>query len=50
VVGARGVVGFKEQVMSREPDQNGMHVNSGDPADIACGINEMLKDPKRARK
>jgi glycogen(starch) synthase len=50
VVGARGVVGFREQVISSGPDQNGLHVNGQDPIDIAWGINETLKDPDRARQ
>ena len=50
VVGAHGVVGFREQVMSSGPDQNGMHVNGGDPADIAWGVKQVLKDPVRAKK
>ena len=49
VVGARGVVGFKEQVLSSGPDQNGVHVNGEDPLDIAWGINQTLKDPEKAR-
>jgi len=49
VVGARGVVGFREQVVSSGVDQCGMHVNGEDPADIAWGINEVLKDKDRAR-
>jgi len=49
VVGARGVVGFKEQVISSGTDQNGMHVNGEDPADIAWGINETLRNPEKAR-
>jgi glycosyltransferase involved in cell wall biosynthesis len=49
VVGARGVVGFKEQVISSGVDQNGVHVNSEDPADIAWGIKETLKNPEKAR-
>jgi glycosyltransferase involved in cell wall biosynthesis len=49
VVGARGVVGFKEQVISSGPDQNGMHVNGEDPSDIAWGIKETLKNPEKAR-
>jgi glycogen(starch) synthase len=49
VVGARGVVGFKEQVISSGADQNGMHVNGEDPADIAWGIKETLKNPEKAR-
>jgi len=49
VVGARGVVGFKEQVISRGTDQNGVHVNGEDPVDIAWGINLTLNDPEKAR-
>ncbi len=49
VVGARGVVGFREQVQSSGPDQNGVHVNSEDPADIAWGIKETLRNPEKAR-
>jgi glycosyltransferase involved in cell wall biosynthesis len=50
VVGANGVVGFKEQVVSSGPDQNGVHVNGNDPADIAWGLKEVLKDPARAKQ
>ena len=50
VVGARGVVGVREQVVSSGPDQNGVHVNGGDPADIAWGIKEVLKDSERAKR
>jgi len=50
VVGAHGVVGFREQVISSGPDQNGVHVNGGDPADIAWGVKLTLKDPKKAKK
>jgi glycosyltransferase involved in cell wall biosynthesis len=49
VVGARGVVGFREQVVNSGTDQNGVHINGEDPADIAWGINETLRDPERAR-
>jgi len=49
VVGANGVVGFKEQVVSSGSDQNGVHVNGNDPADIAWGLKEVLKDPVRAK-
>jgi glycosyltransferase involved in cell wall biosynthesis len=49
VVGARGVVGFKEQVLSSGPDQNGVHVNGEDPSDIAWGIKETLRNPEKAR-
>jgi glycosyltransferase involved in cell wall biosynthesis len=49
VVGARGVVGFREQVLSSGLDQNGVHVNGEDPADIAWGIKETLRNPQKAR-
>ncbi|MEM3578550.1 MAG: glycosyltransferase family 4 protein [Candidatus Bathyarchaeia archaeon] len=49
VVGAHGVVGFREQVIPSDPDQNGVHVNGEDPADIAWGIKEILKDPQNAK-
>ncbi|MCS7115807.1 MAG: glycosyltransferase family 4 protein [Nitrososphaerota archaeon] len=50
VVGAQGVVGFREQVAPFGPDQNGVHVNGGNPADIAWGVKEVLCDPERAKK
>jgi glycosyltransferase involved in cell wall biosynthesis len=50
VVGAQGVVGFREQVVAHGSDQNGVHVNGGDPTDIAWGIKEILCDPDRARR
>jgi glycogen synthase len=49
VVGARGVVGFREQVVNSGVDQNGIHVNGEDPADIAWGIKETLRNPEKAR-
>jgi glycosyltransferase involved in cell wall biosynthesis len=49
VVGAHGVVGFREQVVSSGPNQTGVHVNGEDPTDIAWGIKETLKDPQRAK-
>jgi glycogen(starch) synthase len=49
IVGARGVVGFKEQVISTGPDQTGVHINGEDPADIAWGIKAVLKNPEKAR-
>ncbi|MEM3439587.1 MAG: glycosyltransferase family 4 protein, partial [Candidatus Bathyarchaeia archaeon] len=49
VVGARGVVGFREQVVPSGPEQTGIHVNGNDPADIAWGIKEVLRDPERAK-
>jgi len=50
VVGAQGVVGFREQVVPSGPEQNGIHVNGGNPADIAWGVTQVLKDPKKAKK
>jgi glycogen(starch) synthase len=50
IVGAQGVVGFREQVVSDGPNQNGIHVNGGSPIDIAWGIKETLSDPIRAKK
>ncbi|MGB8780233.1 MAG: glycosyltransferase family 4 protein [Candidatus Bathyarchaeia archaeon] len=49
VVGAHGVVGFREQVIPSGPNQTGVHVNGEDPTDIAWGIKEILKDPQRAK-
>jgi glycosyltransferase involved in cell wall biosynthesis len=49
VVGARGVVGFREQVISSGVDQCGIHINGEDPADIAWGIKETLRNPEKAR-
>lgn len=48
IVGAQGVVGFREQVVPSGPDQNGVHVNGADATDIAWGINETLSNPDRA--
>jgi len=50
VVGAQGVVGFREQVIPSGPGQNGIHVNGGDPADIAWGVKEILRDSERAKR
>ncbi|MBS7633222.1 glycosyltransferase family 4 protein [Candidatus Bathyarchaeota archaeon] len=50
VVGAQGVVGFREQVVSAEPNQNGVHVNGGNAADIAWGLKEVLSDDERAKR
>jgi len=49
VVGARGVVGFAEQVVPNGADKCGIHVNGGDPNDIAWGINEVLRDRDEAK-
>lgn len=50
VVGANGVVGFREQVVHNGADQNGMHVNGNDPNDIAWGLKQLLADPEQARE
>jgi glycogen(starch) synthase len=50
VVGAQGVVGFREQVVPSGPEQNGVHVNGGSPSDIAWGLMEVLCDSNRARR
>jgi glycosyltransferase involved in cell wall biosynthesis len=50
IVGAAGVVGFREQVVPSGPDQNGVHVNGGNAADIAWGIKETLCNPEKAKK
>ena len=50
IVGAQGVVGFREQVVPDGPEQNGVHVNGGSPIDIAWGIKETLSDTYQAKK
>jgi glycosyltransferase involved in cell wall biosynthesis len=50
IVGAQGVVGFREQVVPHGPEQNGVHVNGGSPIDIAWGIKEVLSDSYQANK
>ncbi len=49
VVGAHGIVGFREQIVPSGPSQNGIHVNGEYPADIAWGVKEVLKDSERAK-
>ncbi len=49
VVGARGVVGFKEQVVNSGTEQTGVHINAEDPSDIAWGIKETLRNPMKAK-
>lgn len=49
VVGAHGVVGFKEQVVNGGSDQTGVHINGEDPSDIAWGIKETLRNPEKAK-
>ncbi|UCB60274.1 MAG: glycosyltransferase family 4 protein [Candidatus Bathyarchaeota archaeon] len=47
VVGASGVSGMREIVITNGPEQCGFHVNPNDPVDIAWGIVSTLKDPAR---
>ncbi len=50
VVGARGVVGFREQVIPSGEAQCGIHVDGSNPIDIAWGVKEVLRDPDRAAR
>jgi glycosyltransferase involved in cell wall biosynthesis len=50
VVGARGVVGFREQVLANGPDQTGLHVDGRSSGDIAWGLTEALSDQARLRR
>lgn len=50
VVGARGVVGFREQVVPLGVEQTGVHVNGSEPMDIAWGIKALLANPQAARE
>jgi len=45
VVGARGVVGFREQVIPSGPERCGYHVNGNDPNDIAWAVGQALANP-----
>ena len=44
VVGAKGVSGFREQVVPSGPRRCGSHINPDDPEDIAKFVLELLKD------
>ncbi|MDP6349060.1 MAG: glycosyltransferase family 4 protein [Chloroflexota bacterium] len=48
VVGARGLVGFREQVIPEGPEQCGIHVDGNSAEDVAWGIAQCLQDPTRA--
>ena len=50
VVGARGVVGFREQVVPSGEGQTGLHVDGGSAGDIAWGVIEALRDVDRLRE
>ena len=47
VVGAAGVSGMREIVVTSGPDQCGFHINPNDPADIAWGIINAIQDPEK---
>jgi glycosyltransferase involved in cell wall biosynthesis len=47
VVGASGVSGMREIVITDGPEQCGFHVNPNEPVDIAWGIVSSLQDPNR---
>lgn len=47
VVGASGISGMREIVISSGQDQCGFHVNPNDPTDIAWGIVNSLQDSQR---
>ncbi|MCS7098153.1 MAG: glycosyltransferase family 4 protein [Candidatus Methanomethyliaceae archaeon] len=50
VVGARGVSGMRESVVSAGPDQTGYHINPYDPYDIAMAIKMILRDESHMRR
>jgi glycosyltransferase involved in cell wall biosynthesis len=50
VVGAKGVIGFREQVVPSGENQTGVHVDGNNPIDIAWGIKELLANPSMAKK
>jgi glycosyltransferase involved in cell wall biosynthesis len=50
VVGASGVSGMREIVISDGPEQCGFHVNPNDPVDIAWGIVSSLQDQDRKQR
>jgi glycosyltransferase involved in cell wall biosynthesis len=50
IVGARGVSGFREQIVPSGSDRCGAHVNPEDPGDIAQFLTEILKDDALRRQ
>lgn len=50
VVGASGVSGFRDQVITSGDEQTGVHVDGGNSSDIAWGINILLDDMERAKE
>jgi glycogen(starch) synthase len=49
VVGAAGISGMRETVVTSGPDQCGYHINPYDPSDIAKAALKVLKDDDHAR-
>ncbi|HIQ50033.1 MAG TPA: glycosyltransferase family 1 protein [Nanoarchaeota archaeon] len=50
VVGAKGVSGFREQVIPCGAEQCGVHIDPENPEDIAWGIKVCLENEDRAKK
>ncbi|MDH5634857.1 MAG: glycosyltransferase family 4 protein [Candidatus Bathyarchaeota archaeon] len=50
VVGASGVSGMREIVVTTGQEQCGFHVNPNDPTDIAWGIINALQDPQKRQQ
>jgi glycogen(starch) synthase len=50
VVGASGVMGFRDFVIPAGPDQTGIHVDANTSADIAWGIDAFLEDMEGAKE
>jgi len=50
VVGASGVSGMREIVVTTGQEQCGFHVNPNDPTDIAWGITSALEDPQKKQQ
>ncbi|WP_424358662.1 glycosyltransferase family 4 protein [Methanocella sp. MCL-LM] len=50
LVGARGVSGLREQVVSSEPGQTGIHVDGSSATDIAWGLRQILSSPEKAKE
>jgi len=50
VVGARGISGFREQVIPSGPNQCGFHINPYDPSDIAKFVSILLEDEELRKK
>jgi len=50
VVGARGISGFREQVIPSGPNQCGFHINPYEPSDIAKFVGVLLEDNELRKK